>query len=70
MDKNIVSVLVYRSEEILNDFWSKSQLIRSSLDVFFSVHSQITLCLHNIDCFSYAAPRHEFVNDDNCSGLI
>lgn len=63
MDKNIVSLLnVYQSEEILS--------INSSLEVFFSVHSQITLCLHNVDCFSYAAPRHEFVNDDNCSGLI
>lgn len=67
MDKNIVSLLnVYQSEEILNDIWIKSQLILH----FFSVHSQITLCLHTIDCFSYAAPRHEFVNDDNCSGLI
>lgn len=69
MDKNIVSLLVYRSEEIF-EWYLKQKSINSSLEVFFSVHSQITLCLHNIDCFSYAAPRHEFVNDDNCSGLI
>lgn len=69
MDKNIVSLLnVYQSGDM--EWHLNQKSINSSLEVFFSVHSQITLCLHNIDCFSYAAPRHEFVNDDNCSGLI
>lgn len=69
MDKNIVSLLnVYQSEEILNDIWIKSQLILHLK--YFSVFIHKLPCVCTILIVFHMHPRHEFVNDDNCSGWI